>query len=319
MASGTLDRFLSFRTDLAARAAALSFSSNVTLMILKFSVGILTGSIAVLSDAIDSAEDAVASTFAFISIRLASQPADEEHPYGHGKAESIAAAGQALLIAGGGGFIIVAAVRRLIERDVEIDTGPGLIALAVTAVVNVGVALYVGRAARLTGSAALVADTRHLWTNVAQAGAVILALGLVALTGSTVYDPIVALLLAAYLLWTASQVFTEALSEIMDVRLPKREEQLIEACLREHRTEGIRGYHDLRTRKAGRQRYIDFHLLVDPQETVEAAHELCDQLEEAIHACLPGAVVTIHLEPDDGRYRGPMHEEHVEMGGERGT
>ncbi len=315
MTNSTAERFFAFRSDLALRAAALSFTSNLTLMILKFVVGVLTGSIAVLSDAVDSAQDVVASTFAFLSIRLGSQPADEEHPYGHGKAESIAAAGQALLIAGGAAFIIARAVQRLIERDVEIDTTPGLVALAVTAAVNVTVVLYVGRAARLTGSVALHADTRHLWTNVAQAIGVVIALGLVASTGNTVFDPIMALVLAVYLLWTASQVFTGALGEIMDVRLPEREERLIEACLGEHRG-GVRGYHHLRTRKAGRQRYIDFHLLVDPQQTVEAAHELCDALEEAIHARLPGAVVTIHLEPDDGRYRGPWHAEHVEMGGE---
>ena len=313
MANFTLDRLLSFRNDLALRAAALSFTSNFTLMILKFVVGIMSGSIAVLSDAVDSAEDVVASTFALISIRLASQPADEEHPYGHGKAESIAAAGQALLIAGGGGFIIAQALRRLIDRDFEIDTTPGLIALAITAVVNVGVVLYVSRAARLTGSVALRADTRHLWTNVAQAAGVVLALGLVALTDNVIFDPIMALALAVYLLWTAGQVFTGALGEIMDMRLPQREERLIEACLSEHRG-GARGYHHLRTRKAGRQRYIDFHLLVDPKQSVAAAHDLCDAVEEAICARLPGAVVTIHLEPDDGRYRGPWHEERVEMG-----
>ena len=315
MSISTLDRFFRFRFDLASRAAALSFTSNLTLMILKFVVGILTGSIAVLSDAVDSAEDLVASAFVFLSIRLASQPADEEHPYGHGKAESIAAAGQALLIAGGGGFIIFQGVRRLIERDAEIDTTPGLIALAVTALVNVAVVLYVGRAARLTGSPALAADTRHLRTNVAQAGAVIAALSLVALTGNTIFDPIAALLLAAYLLWTAGQVFTAALDEIMDVRLPEREEQLIQACLDEHRDGGIRGYHRLRTRKSGRQRYVDFHLLVDPQQTVETAHALCDTVEATIHDRLPGAVVTIHLEPDDGRSRGPWHEEPMRMGG----
>src|SRR3990170_3501068 len=203
MANFTLDRLLSFRSDLALRAAALSFTSNFTLMILKFVVGIMSGSIAVLSDAVDSAEDAVASTSAFISIRLASQPADEEHPYGHGKAESIAAAGQALLIAGGGGFIIAQAVRRLIDRDAEIDTTPGLIALAITAVVNVGVVLYVSRAARLTGSVALKADTRHLWTNVGQAGGVVLALGLVAITDNVIFDPIMALVLAVFLLLAA--------------------------------------------------------------------------------------------------------------------
>ncbi|MEX1255598.1 MAG: cation diffusion facilitator family transporter [Dehalococcoidia bacterium] len=311
MAANAFNRLFAFRSDLASRAAALAFTSNLTLMALKLSVGALTGSIAVLSDGIDSAEDAVASCFAFISIRLASSPADEEHPYGHGKAESIAAAAQALLIAGGAGYIVYQAVLRLIDRDADINTGPALVALAVTAVVNVGVALYVGRAARLTGSPALRADTRHLWTNVAQASAVIVALGLVAMTGSVIFDPIVALGLAVFLFWTAAQVFTTALDEIMDVRLPETEEQVVEACLRELRGKGVRGYHDLRTRKAGRHRYIDLHLLVDPEQSVAAAHDICDCVEQEICALLPEATVTIHLEPDDGRYRGPWHDESV--------
>jgi len=314
MATLTLDRLFAFRSDLASRAAALAFTSNVALMAMKLAVGISTGSIAVLSDAIDSAEDAVASTFVFLSIRLGSQPADEEHPYGHGKAESLAAAGQGVLIAGGAAYIIVRAVQRLIEGEASIDTAPGLIAMGLTAVVNVGVALYVGSAARRTGSVALTADTRHLWTNVAQALAVVAALALVATTGNEIFDPVLALALAVYLLWTASQVFMSALAEIMDERLPAHEVQLIENCLREQRG-GVRGYHMLRTRRAGRQRYVDLHLLVDPQQTVQAAHALCDQLEDALCACLPGAVVTIHLEPDDGSFRGPMHEEHVQMGG----
>lgn len=309
-----LDRFLAFRFDLASRAAALSFTSNLSLMILKLVVGILTGSIAVLSDAVDSAEDTMASSFAFLSIRLAARPADEDHPYGHGKAESLAAGGQALLIAGGGGFIMYQAVRRLIERDVEIDTPPGLIAMGVTAVVNVAVLFYVARAARLTGSVALRADARHLWTNIVQAGAVTLALSLVAFTGHTIFDPIVALLLSTFLLLTAGQVFMAGLAEIMDVRLPEDEELLVRTCLEEYEGVGARGYHRLRSRKAGRQRYVDFHLLVDPKETVAAAHALCDALEEAIQARLPGAVVTVHLEPDDGRPRDRSHEEHVRMG-----
>ncbi|MEX0785090.1 MAG: cation diffusion facilitator family transporter [Dehalococcoidia bacterium] len=300
MAGLILDRFFSFRSDLASRAAALSFTSNLALMGLKLAVGILTGSVAVLSDAVDSAEDAVASIFVFVSIRVASQPADEDHPYGHGKAESIAAAGQAVLIAGGAGFIVFQAVRRFLERDVDIDTTPGLIAMGITAAVNVGVLLYVSRAARVTGSVALRADTRHLWTNIAQAGAVLLALALVATTGHTLFDPIVALVLAVYLLWTAGHVFAAALGEIMDVRLPPEDEAAIEACIDACRDAGVRGYRHLRTRKAGRQRYVEFQLLVDPERSVESAHDLCNTLEAAIGECVPGAVVTIHVEPDDG-------------------
>jgi cation diffusion facilitator family transporter len=300
MAASSIDRVFGFRTDLASRAAALSFTSNLTLMVMKFVVAIMSGSIAVLSDAIDSAEDVVASLFAFISIQLASQPADEEHPYGHGKAESLAAAGQALLIAGGACYIIVRAVQRLSQHHVQIDTTPGLIALSVTAAVNVGVVLYVGRAARLTGSVALKADTRHLWTNVVQASGVVLALTLVAITGHSIFDPIMALLLAVFLIWTAAQVFLTALSEIMDMRLPHNERALIESCLQRHPSGDVRGYHDLRTRKAGRQRYIDVHVVVDPLQTVGEAHVISEGLGEAIRAKLPGAVVTIHVDPDEG-------------------
>ncbi len=110
-----------------------------------------------------------------------------------------------------------------------------------------------------------------------------------------------------------------AMDEIMDVRLPPDEERIIEACLDEHRGGGIRGYHDLRTRKSGRQRYIDVHLLVDPAQSVADAHQICDALEEALHERLPGAKVTIHLEPDDGRSRGPWREDHVHTETGEGT
>lgn len=306
--NGTIDRALSFRLDLASRAAALSFVSNVALMVLKITVGVLTGSVAVLSDGIDSAQDSIASTFAFVSIRLSSRPADDEHPYGHGKAESLAAAAQGLLIAGGAGYIIARAIDRLINNDVSINTGPGLIALGVTAVVNVAVVMYVGRAARETGSVALKADTRHLWTNVAQAFAVIAALSLVAITGSTLFDPIMALALAAYLLWTAGHVFVSSLSEIMDMRLPEDEEALIAHCLGEHEARGVRGYHDLRTRKAGRERYVDVHIIVAPEMSVAVCHELCDSIVSSVQDALPGSIVTIHADPGEATGTIPGHD-----------
>jgi cation diffusion facilitator family transporter len=272
-------------------------------MVLKFAVGTFTGSVAIFSDAIDSAEDAIASTFAFISIRIGSQPADLDHPYGHGKAESLAAAAQGLLITAGAALIVYTAIGRLVDRDVEIKTGIGLIALVVTAAVNVAVVLYVGRAAKATGSVALVADTRHLWTNVAQAIAIGGALVLVAVTGNTIFDPVMALVLAAYLFWTAGRVFQGALGEIMDVRLPEEEEAAIVAVLRDQERNGVRGYHALRTRKAGRERYIDVHILVDPAQSVTQAHALSDAIEAGIRERVPGAVVGIHIEPDDGSQR----------------
>ena len=290
--------------DLASRAAGLSFSSNFTLMLLKLVVGLYTGSIAILSDALDSAEDTVASSFAFITVRLSARPADVEHPYGHGKAESLAAGAQALLIGGGGVFIMYQAVRRLVVGQADIVLGPGLVTMFATALANLGIVLFVSRAARATGSLALTSETRHLRTNIAQAVAVIVGLAMVGLTGRNLFDPLVALILAAYIFWTALRIFQSALVEIMDVSLPARELDIIEDSILRFRPQ-IAGYHHLRTRRSGRERYIELHLVVDPRKSVEEVHDICDRIEEEVVRRLPGAVVTIHMEPADGRYLGP--------------
>jgi cation diffusion facilitator family transporter len=290
--------------DLGSRAAGLSFSSNFILMFLKLAIGLYTGSIAILSDALDSAEDTVASSFAFITVRLSARPADVEHPYGHGKAESLAAGAQAVLIGGGGVFIMYQAVRRLVVGQADIVLGPGLAIMGVTALANLGVVHFVGRVARVTGSLALTSETRHLRTNIAQAVAVIVGLTMVGLTGRNLFDPLVALILAVYILWTASRIFQSALVEIMDVSLPSRELDVVEDSILRFRPQ-IAGYHHLRTRRSGRERYVELHLVVDPRKSVEEVHDICDRIEEEVSGRLPGAVVTIHVEPADGRYLGP--------------
>jgi len=290
--------------DLASRAAGLSFSSNFILMFLKLAVGLYTGSIAILSDALDSAEDTVASSFAFVTVRLSARPADVEHPYGHGKAETLAAGGQAVLIGGGGVFIMYQAVRRLMVGQADIVLGPGLVTMGVTALANLGVVLFVARAALATGSLALTSETRHLRTNIAQALAVMVGLALVGLTGRNLFDPLVALVLAGYLLWTALRIFQSALVQIMDVTLPASDLDVIEDSILRFRPQ-IAGYHHLRTRRSGHERYVELHLVVDPRKSVEEVHDICDRIEEEVSRRLPGAVVTIHVEPADGRYLGP--------------
>ena len=290
--------------DLASRAAGLSFSSNFILMFLKLAVGLYTGSIAILSDALDSAEDTIASSFAFVTVRVSARPADVEHPYGHGKAETLAAGGQAVLIGGGGVFIMYQAVRRLMVGQADIVLGPGLVTMGVTALANLGVVLYVARAALATGSLALTSETRHLRTNIAQALAVMVGLALVGLTGRNLFDPLVALVLAGYLLWTALRIFQSALVQIMDVTLPTSDLDVIEDSILRFRPQ-IAGYHHLRTRRSGHERYVELHLVVDPRKSVEEVHDICDRIEEEVERRLPGAVVTIHVEPADGRYLGP--------------
>jgi len=284
--------------DIARRAALLSFASNAVLMALKLSIGLAFGSIAVLGDGVDSGEDLFASALAFFSVRLALQPADEAHPYGHGKAESLAAMSQAALIGGGAAFIAIAAVRRLITRDVEIGVLPSIITMCVAAGVNLAVAAYSMRAARISGSIAVAADARHLITNVVQAAAVIAGLALVWATGSHVFDPVMALVLAAYLLWIAVGILRIALSELIDTALPDDVLAALQECLA-HESHGMRGYHALRTRRSGRETHIDLHALIDPEISVRDAHRLVEHLERDIASISPGAVVTVHLDPDD--------------------
>jgi cation diffusion facilitator family transporter len=286
------------RLDIASRAAALSLASNVALMVAKLTVGLMFGSVAVLGDGVDSAQDVVASALAFFAVRLAMQPADEAHPHGHGKTESLAALSQGAMIAGGGAFIAFVAVRRMIDGGTEIEVAPSLGMMAITAAVNAGVAAYAFRAARISGSVAVASDARHLLTNVVQAGGVILALVLVGATGEEIFDPLVALGIAGYLAITAIRILREALSELVDSSLPEDEIAAIEACLQEH-PHGVRGYHAVRTRKSGREKYIEVHVLVDPAMTVSEAHVRIEEIEAHLRSAIAGAVVAIHLDPDE--------------------
>jgi cation diffusion facilitator family transporter len=291
--------------SIAVRAATVSFFSNLSLLILKLVVGLITGSIGVLSDALDSGEDLVASAAALFSVSIARRPADLEHPYGHGKVETLAAAVEAGVIGLGGIFIAYQASERIVHGGRDVDVGLGLVAMAVAAVLNTVVSRYVGRAAKATESLALASDAKHLQTNVVQALAVFTALVLVAVSGINLFDPIVALLLAGYLWFAAFGLLRGAVAEIMDVRLPEEDERQVYESILQHHPQ-VRGFHHLRSRRSGRLRYIELHLLVDPERSIQEVHDLCDQIEADIQKRLPGAVVTIHPEPDDGRYRGPM-------------
>lgn len=287
------------------RIAAISLATTVCLLALKLIVGIISGSIAVLSDAIDSGTDIVGGTAALVSVRVAAWPADQDHPYGHGKVESISASVAATVVAIGGGFVVFQSVRRLIVGSPEIDVGLALVPMVIAAAANVILAFYMRRAARRAQSLALASEATHLQTNVVQAGAVIVGLAVVGISGLRLFDPLVALGLAAYMGWTAVHLARGALTEVMDVALPDEELRAIHDVITAHEDE-IRGFHRLRSRKAGPTRHVDMHLLVDPQRTVKEVHAVCDRIEREISERLPGAIVTIHTEPDDGRYRGPL-------------
>ncbi|MDP2950622.1 MAG: cation diffusion facilitator family transporter [Chloroflexota bacterium] len=291
--------------NIAVRAATISLVVTLGLLLLKLTLGLLSGSIAVLSDALDSGEDLLAAAAALFSVRVAARPADWEHPYGHGKAEGVSATVSAGVVGLGGGLIVYQAVKRIISGGEAIDVDIGLAAMVTSAVLNTLVSANMRIAARRTGSLALSAEARHLQTNVVQALAVIAGLLLVRFTEREIFDPLTALALAAYMWWMAFGLVRSALGEIMDVRLPAEDERQIQESIHSHHPE-VRGYHHLRTRRSGHQRYVELHLLVDPSRTIQEVHNMCDHIEAEIEKRLPGAIVTIHTEPDDGRYRGPL-------------
>ena len=291
--------------DPASRAAALSVYMNATLMVVGIAIGLISGSVAVLSDGIDNGQDTVAAAIALASVRVGARPADLGHPYGHGGAETLAATLRGVLIGGGGVFIIASAGQRLLDPRDAISVDLAIFAIVLAAAANLALVQYVTRVTKQTGSPAIAAEAKHVWTNVVQAGAVLLSLVIVAATGEVAFDSLIAMALGLFLIWTAATILRTAVEAVLDRSLAEEEMGLLEEAILESRDE-IAGYHRLRTRRSGRGRYVELHLILAPELTVGAAHAITERVEAAIEARLPGAVLTIHVEPQDGRFLGPL-------------
>ncbi len=283
-----------FRTRTSA--AGLSIISNSFLILLKVAAGILSGSISIIAEAIHSGIDLVAAVIAFFSLRLAGRPADREHPFGHGKIENVSGTIEAALIFVAAAFIGYEAVGRIIEGEDLEYLSLGIAVMAISVVVNVIVSRHLLRIARETDSIALEADARHLTADVYTSLGVLVALVVVQITEVNVLDSVIALMVVLFILRTAYDVLKRSFGGLVDVRLPEGEEELIASCIMEHYGE-LLGFHELRTRKAGRERHIDLHLVVAKTASVEEAHRLCDHLESDIKGKLPHSMVTIHIEP----------------------
>jgi len=277
-------------------AARLSLLVVVSLVVLKVVVAIITGSLGVFAQAADSFLDLFAVAVILFAIGVAAKPADEKHPFGHGKVEDIAAVVQALLILTVGGLIIYSAVRRIISGvTIELAVA-GIGVMLVSIIASIFLSRHLLRVSRTTDSIALQAMAHNIAADVYSAAAVLVGLIAVRLTGISILDPIVALLVALFILKVAYDVMRKSFRGLVDVRLPKIEEDEIKSCIVEHYSELV-GFHELRTRKAGSQRYIDLHLVMPQSTTVEEAHQLCDHLEEDIKTRLANSSVTIHVEP----------------------
>jgi ferrous-iron efflux pump FieF len=278
------------------RAAGISILTAASLAIIKLVTGVLTGSMAILSSAIDSLLDILMSGVNFLAIRQAEQPADQSHPFGHGKYETLATMIQSLVIAASGVWIIAEAASRLRRGVVlsRLDSGIGV--LLVSIVASLLIARYLRRVARETDSSALQADSLHfamdVYTNLG------LTVGLLVIRFVQVpwLDPVLSILVALYILFEALRLVRHGLRDVLDEELPAVVREEVERLIRAHQ-EDIIGYHNLRTRRAGSQKIMDFHLTVCKHLSVEEAHAIADHLEKRIKATIRGADVTIHIEP----------------------
>ena len=283
-----------FRTRTGA--AGLSILSNSLLILLKVVVGLLSGSIAIMAEAIHSGIDLVAAAIAYFSLRIAGKPADWEHPYGHGKIDNVSGTVESALIFVAAIFIAYGAIGRLLKgAEVQYLT-LGIVVMGVSTVANIIVSRYLLRIARETDSLALEADARHLTADVYTSLGVFVGLIVVQVTGINILDPIIALVVLLFIFRTAYDVLKRSFGGLVDVRLPKEEEDLVSAAIIEHGKELV-GFHELRTRKAGRERHIDLHLVLARNINIEQAHHLADHLENDIKSKLPHSVVNIHIEP----------------------
>jgi cation diffusion facilitator family transporter len=280
-------------------AARLAIVAVSLLIAMKVAASIVTGSIAIRADAVHSVIDLFGVIIGYTAIRIAGRPPDTGHPFGHGKAENIAGVVIPVLIFIAAIIIAYQAVTRLISGGVVGMVPLGIYVTAAAIAINLAVSWYALRVARATDSLALEATARDLFADVLSSAAVLVGLVLVQFTGIAILDPIVALLVAVLIGRTALLTLRKSFGGLMDIKLPQAEEDEIVAAIEKH-VDLIVGFHKIRTRKAGSQRHIDFHLVVSKDISVERAHQLCDQLEQEIEERLSDTSVTIHVEPCDG-------------------
>ncbi|MGC1166308.1 MAG: cation diffusion facilitator family transporter [Solirubrobacterales bacterium] len=281
-----------------SRAAGLSIASNALLIALKLAAGAITGSIAIITEAIHSLIDLVASVIAFFSVRKADEPADAEHPYGHEKVENLAAAIEGMLILVGAGVIVYEATHQLVV-GAEVDRlGVGIAVMAFSVFANLGVSSVLSRQARAHESQALEGDAAHLRTDAMTSAGVLFGLAVVQVTGNAAFDPITALVVAMAIVWAGFRILRRSSAVLVDEALPSAEMDLIEEAIASARTAEVAGYHKLRARRAGSHRHIDLHVQYRSGTSLERAHDLAHRMRASIEAEIPNSEVLIHAEPE---------------------
>lgn len=278
------------------RYAWLSMAAALVTIGLKTAAYLLTGSVGLLSDALESLVNLAGAIMALSMLRIAEQPEDEDHAYGHGKAEYFSSGVEGTLILIAAISIAGAAIQRLMHPRALEMVGLGLIVSVAASLVNLGVSLILMRAARRRNSVTLEANARHLMTDVWTSAGVVVGVGAVAVTGWQSLDPIVAIAVACNIVWVGGRIVYGSIHGLMDSALPAEEQAMLRNVLEAHVRDGI-GYHAFRTRRSGTRRFVSLHVLVPGEWSVKKSHDLIERIEEDICKALPNLHVIIHFEP----------------------
>ncbi|HQN17143.1 MAG TPA: cation diffusion facilitator family transporter [Bacteroidales bacterium] len=276
----------------------MSIISNSVLIVLKVTIGIISGSVSIISEAIHSGMDLMAAIIAFFSVRISGMPPDKNHQYGHGKFENVSGVIEALLIFIAAGWIILEAVKKIVEPTVPESLGIGAIVMGISALINFIVSQRLYKVGRETDSVALEADGLHLRTDVFTSLGVAVGLVLIWLTNVAILDPIVAILVALLILRESFILLKKAYYPLLDTPLPSNEIDIIENIITSHLRPGM-SFHMLRSRKAGALKYVDLHLEVPGSITVKESHDLCNLIENEIEHQFENIEVYIHIEPSE--------------------
>lgn len=291
------------QTRRKSRVAALSVISNTALVLFKLVVGLFSGAVSILSEAIHSGVDLIAALIAYFAVKAAGKPADDKHTFGHGKFENLSAAIEGLLIFVAAGWIIYESINKLIFPEPVDHLQWGIIVMGISAVVNIIISNKLFKVGRETDSAALMADGWHLRTDVWTSAGV--AVGLTFYLIGTYYapelnlewiDPVIAMGVAGLIVKAAWELTSEAVKYLLDASLPFEEERIITSII-EEMTPDVLNFHNFKTRKAGSERFVEFHLVVNKDLSVKQAHDICDDITGKIKLHFPKTEVMIHTEP----------------------
>lgn len=276
--------------------AWLSLAAATIIIALKGAAYWLTGSVGLLSDALESVVNFVAAAVAVVVLTIVARPADEDHQYGHDKAEYFSSGleGGLILVAAVG--IAVAAVERLLHPRPLEQLGLGLALTLVATLINLAVAQVLLTAGKRHDSITLEADGHHLMTDVWTSAGILVGVGAVAVTGWASLDPLVAIAMAAKIVWTGFHLIIRSTLGLMDTALPPPEQDAIRSVLDRYRAQGIE-YHALRTRRSGARRFVSLHLLVPGAWSIQRGHDLSEKIEDEVREHLPNTTITTHLEP----------------------